>query len=139
MSVLITFIYRYLPLCAKNGIALLPCISELSVYIQKISSVCVLLLFFFFFRKKCTCKERSHDFSRYYCFHFLVSCTCSDVVHKILLFSRNPDADKCGLLDVTSEPDESDSWGKGGVVLKQGLDVDFMIMIIGQVKETNIH
>ena len=37
---------------------------------------------------------------------------------------------------MTSEPDESDSWGNGGVVLKQGLDVDFMIMIIGQVKET---
>ena len=33
-SVLITFIYRYLPVHAINGIALLPCILELSVLIS---------------------------------------------------------------------------------------------------------
>ena len=33
---------------------------------------------------------------------------------------RRPETDVCVLVDVVTEPDETEAWGEGGVVLKQG-------------------
>ena len=47
MLVLITFIYCYLPVHAKNGIALLPCIFELSVCLHVLGHINIEPLSFF--------------------------------------------------------------------------------------------
>ena len=32
---------------------------------------------------------------------------------------RRPDLERCALVDVYTDPDEAEDWGKGGMVLKQ--------------------
>ena len=32
---------------------------------------------------------------------------------------RRPDLESCALVDVYTDPDEAEDWGKGGMVLKQ--------------------